>query len=264
MTVFQELGHGPSRDYQATSPHLKHRRLYDRLLSLVLDEFRETSASGLPLTVLEIGAGDGSYTEPALAYGCSVTATEMSRPSLARLRERFGSNPRFSAVFDPDGSLDVLGGQRFSVVLCSSVLHHIPDYLGLLDVVLMKHLSSGGSLIAVQDPLWYPSLSKADLYLGRLAYLSWRLTRKGYAQGARTLIRRVRGVVDESNPSDMVEYHVVRSGVDQKGISALLAGRFETVRVLRYWSTQAALWQRIGESLGRANTFAVVARNFRG
>ena len=264
MQPLQEAAHGAGHDYRAGSPHLKHWRLYDRLCSLLRVEIEAVNSKGLPLTVLEVGAGHGGYTEPALASGCAVTATEMSRPSLARLTARYGLNPKFWAIFDPDGSLDVLGEQRFSLVLCASVLHHIPDYRAFLEACTAKHLVPGGTLITVQDPLWYPGLTRADIWLSKLSYFSWRVARGNYAQGARTRLRRVLRVYDDQNPIDTVEYHVVRNGLNESELVTDLTPRFDSVSLTPYWSTQSSLFQRLGEYLGRSNSFALVARGFRG
>jgi SAM-dependent methyltransferase len=255
----QENAHGPSWDYRVGSPHLVHWELYDRLVGEVLNVLRRTRARGLPPTVLEIGAGHGGYTEPVLASGAKLTATEMSRPSLARLQERFGSNENFSSTFDPDGSLDILGDQVYSLVLCVSVLHHIPDYEAFLRRATSR-LAVGGSFVSLQDPLWYPSVSRMTRRLDRLAYLSWRATRGQIGRGARTQLRRMLGTYDESNPADMVEYHVVRNGVDQEALRTILQSSFEEVRLERYWSTQSRIFQRWGTRLSLKNTFMLVAQ----
>jgi SAM-dependent methyltransferase len=213
---------------------------------------------GLPCSVLDIGAGHGSFAEPLLAFGCRVTATEMSRPSVDYLRSRFGSNDRFSIALDEDGSMRSLGGQTFSLVLFASVLHHIPDY----DAALMtaaSHLSAGGALISFQDPLWYPTLRVTSLRLSQAAYVWWRLGQGNYLRGLKTRWRRLTGVYDERDPSDMVEYHVVRQGVNQERVHAVLSPLFGKVDTFKYWSTQSAVGQRIGEALGADNTFGVVA-----
>lgn len=263
MQPLQEAAHGPAHDYRAGSPHLKHWRLYDRFCSVLRAEIRAISAKALPLTVLEVGAGHGGYTEPALAAGCSVTATEMSRPSLASLEARYGLNPKFAAIFDGDGSLDVLGDQKFSLILCTSVLHHIPDYQAFLEVCTAKHLTPRGALVTIQDPLWYADLTRTDIWFSKLSYFSWRVAKGNYAQGVHTRFRRLLGIYDERNPMDMVEYHVVRNGVNEKDILNDLTPRFDTVTLTPYWSTQSGVFQRLGESLGRTNSFALVARGFR-
>lgn len=246
-------------DYRVGSPHLKHWHLFERLNGLLRGEMRRVSDAGLTPTMLDVGSGEGSFAEPSLAYGFSVTATDMSRASIERLRERFHSNPNFSAVFDADGSLDRVADRQFSLVLCSSVLHHIPDYVGFLVQRALPRVVPGGSLISIQDPLWYPRMARTDLLLTKASYFSWRLTQGHLLDGLRTRVRRLRRVFDENNPADMVEYHVVRSGCDDHEIERQLAPHFENVSIIPYWSSQGTLSQQLGHRFKRENTFAVVA-----
>ena len=264
MTVqqLQETIYDEDVDYRVGSPHLAHWQLYDRLVAVLRDHVRGLADRDLPLDVLEIGAGHGGYTEPALAAGCAVTAVEMSRPSLTELTRRFGTNPAFTPVFDQDGSLGNTA-DRYSLILCVSVLHHIPDYLGFLDRALDK-LAPGGSLLTLQDPIWYARAGSRSRVLDRAGFYSWRLAQGDLVRGLATTGRRLQGKYDETNPSDMVEYHAVRDGVDERAIIDQLTPRFGAVSLLPYWSNQSAAMQRIGGRLGMHNTFGVRAVDFRG
>jgi hypothetical protein len=182
----------------------------------------------------------------------------MSTPSVEAIRARYGGNDRFSAVLDPDGSFQALDGGTYGLVLFASVLHHIPDYRAAINAAAAR-VAPGGAIVTFQDPLWYPTLSRANSVLSRVAYLWWRLGRGNYKRGLRSRWRWARGVYDETNPSDMIEYHVVRRGVDQSAVRDALASNFKEVRLIRYWSTQSRLWQRVGEALRATNTFATVA-----
>jgi SAM-dependent methyltransferase len=261
MQSLQELGYPADRDYRNGSPHLLHWHLYDRLTSMLRRTIAEVMDAGLPPTILEIGAGHGAFTEPALAAGAQVTATDMSRPSVERLTHRYRTNPTFEAVFDPDGSLSALGGRRFSLIVCSSVLHHIPDYQAFLSGPMLDHLDRGGAFVSFQDPLWYPSVGPLTRRLSRYSFLLWRMTQGNYRQGAATIGRRLRRVYDETNPADMVEYHVVRQGVDHLAIERLMNAHFDVVELETYWSTVSSSLQRIGDRLNRPNTFALRALN---
>jgi SAM-dependent methyltransferase len=252
------------QQYAAGSPHLRHRHLHASLLALVFGAVEEATRAGLPPRVLEIGGGDGGLTEPLLANGLEVTATEMSAVSVATMEDRFRHNQGFQAVYDPDGSLSGLGDTRFSCVLFGSVLHHIPDYLAAISQTVERHLSPGGSLVALQDPLWYPRMSNATRRLSSASYLSWRVFQGGLARGVRTRVRRSVHGISEDEVGDAVEYHVVRNGVDDQAVAELLGRSFETVDVQTYWSTQGRAQQRLGEALGAKNTFAVVACAYRG
>jgi len=264
MQQFQEFTYAGGYDYRRGSPHLKHPQLYTWFTSLLRQEVRQMYAAGLPPTVLEIGAGDGSFVEPLLAAGARVTATEMSRPSVELLRERFGINPSFKVAFDSDGTMSNLDSERYAIVLYASVLHHIPDYLSSIAAVCDRHLLSGGTVIALQDPLWYASLPRGVHLASEAMYLSWRITCGDLLKGFASRRRRMRDDLRADEPGDMVEYHVVREGVDQAAISRLLEGRFANVDVTRYWSTQATVWQHVGQRLGLRNTFAVRAVDHRG
>jgi SAM-dependent methyltransferase len=258
MRALQESAHSFGHDYRAGSPHLKHWHLHRRLLGEIRQVLESVRRRDLPWSVLDIGAGHGSFAEPLLAYGCTVTATEMSEPSLVVLRARYGSNDRFSVALDEDGSLRTLGDQKFSLVLFASVLHHIPDYEVTIRAAASR-LRKGGALISFQDPLWYPSLNATHRRLSQATYLWWRLGQGSYLRGLKTRLRRITGAYDARNPSDMVEYHVVRQGVNQQRVREVLIALFGRVDTFTYWSTQSSLGQRIGEALKAENTFGVVA-----
>lgn len=263
MQGLQEFAYAPGYDYRRDAPHLKHAKLYDWCTASLLSELRALTSAGLPSSVLEIGAGDGAFVEPLLAMGASVTATEMSRHSVQMLRERFGMNPSFEVVFDADGTLDAKRDDKYALILYASVLHHIPDYLSALTLACDKHLLPGGTLVTFQDPAWYASLRPGVRVTSEAMYLSWRLTRGQLLRGLASRARRVRKDLRADEPSDMVEYHAVRDGVNQDAIGQLLGPRFAEVDIRLYWSTHAAVWQRAGERLGLRNTFAVRARAFR-
>lgn len=257
----QAAYYGRDHDYWSESPHLKHRHLYEVLTGRIDTLLREAAPDRQP-EVLEIGAGDGAVTERLLALGCDVTGTEMSSASVDAMNERFGSNDRFRAVLDADGSLDALEGQSFDLILYASVLHHIPDYLGAIRHAIGGRLRPGGALATIQDPLWYPRLSPLSRKFASISYLSWRLTRGSFMRGLKTRVRRARHGLSEDAAGDAVEYHVVRDGVDELAIRETIRPLFEGVEIFSYWSSQGFPQQRAGELLDLKNTFAVFARGY--
>jgi len=251
-------------DYQSESPHLKHRQLYETLTGKAAEAIRKAAPSGHAPEVLEIGAGDGAVTERLLSLGFSVTGTEMSPDSVDEMNTRFGDNDRFQAFHDPDGDLTVLGERRFDTILFASVLHHIPDYLGSITSAIDSHLSPGGSFISVQDPLWYPRLTKPTHLFTKFSYLTWRVAQGEIGRGIKTRTRRLFKGLSEEAPGDAVEYHVVREGVDEEAIARLLEKHFRSVQILPYWSSQGTPQQKLGTRLGMKNTFAVFATGYAG
>ncbi len=261
MHRLQEAVHGAGHDYVDGSPHLMHARLNtwmrDVLNATVADL---ADRAGRPVRVLEVGAGHGPFTETLLAAGAEVVVTEMSAPSARHLADRFRHNPRVRVVHDPEGDLAVHG--RVDLVVFMSVLHHIPDYLDALARAAAA-VAPGGAVVSFQDPLLYSRQGRSSRVVARAATLAWRATRGDLVRGLRTQARRLRGVYDENDPSDMSEYHCVRDGVDEQAVAALLAGWFADVRLEHYGSTQAGWAQALGRHRAPPNTFGVVARHRR-
>jgi SAM-dependent methyltransferase len=253
----QERHYTDTIEYWRGSPHIAHPRLRDQLTSVLRETLRDLRQAGLPLDVLEVGAGHGGYTEVALAAGATVTAVDMSRPALDELRRRYGTNQRLTTVHTADGSLDALDGQ-FSLLLLVSVLHHIPDYRAFVGNAL-TFVRPEGALLSLQDPLHYTRVGRRVRLLDRGSYLIWRLGQGNLTTGVATMSRRARRVYDDTKPSDTVEYHVVRQGVDEEALVELLAPRFTDVGVLRYWSNQLPAGQSLGERLQLQNTFGIRA-----
>jgi len=256
----QELHYPPGADYRKGSPHLSHLVLHDRLVEVLRGIVRELSDRGLPLRVLEIGAGHGGFTESALAMGCDVTAVDMSRPSVEELERRFGMNPRLTTVYDPDGNLKGVDGD-YSMLMFVSVLHHIPDYISFLQEASQR-LRADGALLTLQDPTWYPR-HPASYRLAQASYFAWRLGQGNLLGGLQTRIRRMRGILDETNPHDMVEYHVVRNGVDEQSVVSFAREAFTKVALIPYWSSQLGPVQHLGDRLGLHSSFGVVAQGYR-
>jgi SAM-dependent methyltransferase len=194
--------------------------------------------------------------------GADVTVTEMSRPSLELLRRRFAHNSKVSLVYDPEGHALFASDQTYDLILCVSVLHHIPDYERFVRRAAEK-LVPGGAFASFQDPLWYPRRNRMDVRFDRAAYFAWRLRQGNIARGLATRVRRARGVYDETNPADMVEYHVVRQGVDEQLLLDIMNPRFADVTLWRYFSTQGRWLQSIGQRLAPPTTFALIATDRR-
>ncbi|WP_433450409.1 class I SAM-dependent methyltransferase [Streptomyces sp. CA-142005] len=261
MSELQQRDHGVGHDYAKGSPHIRHHAIRDRLITGLHTLVQEVIDRNGRCRVLELGAGHGTFTDHLLAAGAQVTVTEISEPSVRFLDSRFSRNPNVTVVHDQDGTAACQAGPVDAVV-CVSVLHHIPDYLGTVKQ-LVENITPGGAFFSAQDPLWYPRRSRTSMSLDRNAYLLWRLGQGQFRRGLSTRLRRMRGVYDEANEADMVEYHVVRDGVDEEALRDHLASAFEEVEVQSYWSTQSGVLQAIGERIFPPSTFGVVARERR-
>lgn len=259
MADLQGTSHGEKFDYVVGSPHLRHAALFDRVVRAINEAIETVVSRQGTCDVLEVGAGHGTFTESAMASGARVTVTEMSRPSVDYLQEKFANNPSVSIIYDEDGEEAFRLQRQYDVVLFISVLHHIPDYLGVVGRMTEQLVRPGGAIVAYQDPLWYPRQSRLSKVVTMASYFAWRVTQGELKRGLGTRWRRLRGHLDEGNVSDMVEYHVVRQGVDDQGLRKLLAEDFDAVTIDEYWSTQSPALQYLGTGRVPPNTFGLVA-----
>lgn len=258
VTSAQDAGHGAGHDYVKGSPHLRHDKLRTMVEDRLTAAVQATVARKGSCHVLEIGAGHGTFTDCLLRAGAKVTVTEASQASADLLRAKYEGNDLVEVFYDETGEEMLASGRSFDAASCIAVLHHIPDYVSFVDR-LAECLAPNGWFFSVQDPLWYPRLPKRVHRSQRSAYLIWRLGQGNYGTGLKTRLRRMRGVYSETEASDLIEYHVVRDGVDEEALRTLLSSRFATVDVFKYWSTQSPLFYRLGARTNMASEFGILA-----
>ena len=101
--------------------------------------FEQFSAYARGRTV-EVGAGIGTFSERLLAHGVrELMLLEPEAVCVARLRERFGSDPRVTVV---EGTADF--------VLCQNVLEHIAEESGA--VKAMADVLAPGGVVTILVP----------------------------------------------------------------------------------------------------------------
>jgi 2-polyprenyl-3-methyl-5-hydroxy-6-metoxy-1,4-benzoquinol methylase len=245
--------------YLEVSPHVKYpalRQLYSRLVADILADARKHSE--IP-TVLDLGAGEGSATLPFLEMGARVVAVDVSESQLAELRRKCDGYKDRLEVRLGDLRTALATGEQYDVMVMSSCLHHIPDYLSVIEAGVGA-LSKNGQFFSFQDPVRYDTMGTVSRWLNKAMYFSWRVFQGDFFGGISRRLRRARGIYLEDCPADNTEYHVVRGGVDQDKVVQLLTSKGFDCRVVRYFSTQGSVFQPLGSALGIKNTFAVIAK----
>jgi SAM-dependent methyltransferase len=241
------------------SPHVKYaslRRLYGELTTDLYEHARKFS--DVP-AVLDLGAGEGSATLPFLELGARVVAVDVSASQLAELQRKCSKYQDRLEIRHLDIGAELRKDQQFDIVVMSSCLHHIPDYLAAIGAGV-DTLRPTGQFFCFQDPIRYDTVPFFSHWFGKFAYISWRVFQGDFFGGLFRTIRRVRGVYRDDCDADNTEYHVVRNGVDQDAIVKMLSSRGFSCRIIRYFSTQGSLFQPIGSALGVENTFGIIAR----
>jgi 2-polyprenyl-3-methyl-5-hydroxy-6-metoxy-1,4-benzoquinol methylase len=248
-----------TRRYLEVSPHVKYpslRHLYSQLVADVLAHARKYSE--VP-TVLDLGAGEGSATLPFLELGARVVAVDVSDSQLSELRRKCNPYKDRLQVRQADIRSAFLTDEHYDVLVMSSCLHHIPDYLSVIQAGV-NALSKNGQFFSFQDPIRYDTMGTFSRWLNKTMYFSWRIFQGDFFGGVSRRLRRARGIYLEDCPADNTEYHVVRNGVDQDKIVELLSSKGFECRVVRYFSTQGSVFQPLGSALRIQNTFAVIAK----
>ncbi len=255
----QDSFHGEGHDY-TIAPHLRHVNLRRRIDNKIERSIAEVIERQGNCSVLEVGAGHGFFTDTVRAAGGEVTVTEMSAASADVLAERFRDDPAVKVIYDADGNASFETGKQYDLVLLIAVIHHVPDYVDLVSRLCDSVLRPGAVVITFADPLWYPRMTRWARIASWGTYFAWRLTQGKFRRGLATRWRRLRGVYSDSEPSDLVEYHVVRQGVDEIALQEVFRARFADVELDSYFSTGSARLQALGEKHLPPNNFGIVAR----
>jgi SAM-dependent methyltransferase len=97
-------------------------------------------------SVLEFGAGSGRLTVPMAETGTTITAVDLSKPMLARLRQRVEENGLPIDIVHADFTTLALD-ERFPLVLMPfNAVHHVYEPERVLEVfeVVKRHMTPGG------------------------------------------------------------------------------------------------------------------------
>ena len=234
-----------TKRYIDGAPHIKHaslRKLYGKLVIQVFDKAKLHKE--IP-RVLDLGAGEGSVTLPFLELGARVVAVDISDSQLAALRAKCEPyKDQLEARCDDIQVILKEKSEKYDIIVASSFLHHVPDYIGMIREAITV-LSPYGQFFSFQDPLRYDSVGKIDAAFIKLAYFTWRIRKGDIMGGLKRRIRRARGIYLEDSVADNAEYHAIRNGVDQDAIYRLFGEEGLDCRIVSYFSTQSRLFQAI-------------------
>lgn len=111
------------------------------------------------LHAIDYGCGSGNVTKHLLESGARVTAADVSQKFLDMIRKRFGSSGRCETLLLNGQDLRGINDDTLDFVAAYSVLHHVPDYLRIVDE-MVRVLKPGGVLYIDHEhaPVyWEPS-----------------------------------------------------------------------------------------------------------
>jgi ubiquinone/menaquinone biosynthesis C-methylase UbiE len=251
-----------TNNYIHGAPHLKHKKLFNLFEQLAFELFNPKT-SYRKLSVLDLGAGEGSSTRFFLRYNFDVFAVDSSLSQLNELRKKCKKDSGNLTTIKADvfSALEMFETKKvnFDIIVLNSFLHHIPDYLELIRRS-SRILKKNGKIFTYQDPVKYSTLSFFESIISNTFYFLWRIFQGDVIRGVMRKLRRMRGVYLEDSIFDNAEYHVTRGGVDQFAIIELLKSNNFDTKIVYYFSTQNSILQKIGSALQIKNTFSILAR----
>lgn len=127
--------------------------------------------------MLDVGAGTGNLTGKLLAHPGRVIAADLSAGMLGDLAARHGARLTMQLLNGTD--LRPLADASVDLVGAYSVLHHVPDYLALVDE-MVRVLRPGGVILLEHEKApqyWTPSPALERFLNGAVVWPEKRWTR---------------------------------------------------------------------------------------
>lgn len=249
-----------TKAYIDGAPHVKHASLRLLYAKLLVNIYEYGAKYADALSVLDLGAGEGSTTLPFLELGAKVTAVDISSSQIDALRnksKKFGDMIELRCE-DINETLQ-RKNQQYDIIVANSFLHHIPDYLSMIkqSITLLK---PHGQFFSFQDQLRYDTVGKFSKAFSDFSFFAWRIFQRDFCGGVRRYIRRKRGIYLLDSIHDNTEYHFLRNGVDQDAIADFFRKAGFICNIILYFSTHSWFLQYLGSAMGLTNTFAIIAR----
>lgn len=203
---------------------IEQARLRDRL-RLAVSWIGESTE---PRTALDFGCGSGNLTRHLIEAGLTVTAADVSARFLETVRSRFGHTGRLAGVLQLNGQdLREIGDDTFDMAAAYSVLHHVPDYLGI--VAEMARVVRPGGVIyldhEVNESYWQPTTEYRE-FLRRASRVDWRkyLTLSNYLDRIRRIFNPRYSSEGDIHvwPDDRIEWPRIEQTLVERGFEILL------------------------------------------
>lgn len=118
-------------------------------------EYIKTS-SIRPLKALDYGCGSGNITKHLINLGFRVVSTDVSANFLAHIRKKFNDGERLETLKINGVDLSNIKKDTFDFVATYSVLHHVPNYLQIIEE-FVRVTKPGGIIYIdheVNDTYW--------------------------------------------------------------------------------------------------------------
>lgn len=249
-----------AEQYDATEGCVVNARLKQRLVE-TLQFALSNVGSGTDLQVLDACGGSGNVSLILLEMGIVPLTVDLS-PEMLGIYERkarvAGYRPR-TEVDEIDCFLQHTKG-TWDVVVFSSALHHLEDYIAVM-AAAMDRVRPGGVIVTIFDPT---RVGRIGLVFRRADYLAYTATRD-----FTHLCARVRGRLrdafgrtpDASAYVGALAERYALIGVDEIALGALAAERdWRVLRHVRFYEARFRLSRLMLKGARKPSSFSMVLR----
>ncbi len=142
--------------------------------------------------VLDFGAGTGNLTRHLLDLGTSVVAADISAACLRELESSSSSSERLETCLLNGHDLSQFEIESFDMVVTYSVLHHVPDYLAIVNEFI-RVLKPGGIVYIDHEvcPAYWNKRPEYEMYCRELD--------EHQTKSVETILQRVSNILKQKN-----------------------------------------------------------------
>ena len=204
-----------------------------RLHSMLREAVKAVQTGSKPLTALDYGCGSGNLTRHLIEMGVHTVSADVCDDYLTAVEREFAATGS-SRVLKVNGSdLSSLPDVTFDLVATYSVLHHVPDYLHIVDE--MGRVTRPGGAVYIDHEVTEAYYRRSPTYAEFLTKVRPRVDWRRYL----SLLLDVRGYI-----------HIVRR---------LANPRYKREGDIHVWPDDHIEWDRIEQTLV-SNGFEIVLR----
>lgn len=126
----------------------RHGEIFNSIEQHRLHEALSTAINAVrtgfkPITALDYGCGSGNLTRHLIELGVNTVSADISKGFLALIENQF-SQTGLSKILELNGKdLSNVSSEQFDMAAIYSVLHHVPDYLHIVEE-LCRVVKTGG------------------------------------------------------------------------------------------------------------------------
>jgi ubiquinone/menaquinone biosynthesis C-methylase UbiE len=228
----REVNDGVSRKYERRHGEIFNAVEQQRLRDALTVAVEAVATDARPLKALDYGCGSGNLTRHLIELGVHTVSADISEGFLGLIRRSF-FDTGLSEVLAVNGKdLSNVPNDSFDLAATYSVLHHVPDYLGIVKE-MCRVLKPGGVIYIDHEvnesyfnrPKEYVEfLKKARPRIDFRRYIRLLLDVKGYIHVVRRIMnpRYKREGDIHVWPDDHVEWDKIEQLLASKGLDVVL------------------------------------------